>query len=370
MNTLQARYFDGKTSRGHDVTIMLSGGKLKMVGREVSADFDARGVRRSLRIADTPRWLYLPGGGACVTRDNDAVDRWTVDRRYEQILHRWESRPGYAAVAVALVVAALWLLIDHGIPAAAQQIAQRIPVGAEEALGREALAGLEQFALKPSTLPAARQDEYRRKFAAMAKAGGETTPYRLEFRASPVFGANAFALPSGIIVMTDELVRSAHHEQEVLGVLAHELGHVRHRHSMRHLLESSAIALVIAGVTGDVASATAFAAAAPALLLNARFSREFEREADRYAIDMMRKSGEDPRYLARVLSRLEEEHGGKRERIPTFLSSHPETDERKALAESAAAGRKELADDPLMVKEAAQEKEKSRKCRKDPETCQ
>src|SRR5688572_16308806 len=97
MNTLQARYFDGKTSRAHDVTAMLTSRKPAVDGREVRAEFDARGVRRSLRIADTPRWLYLPGGGACVTRDNDGVDRWTVDRRYEQILHRWETRPGYAA---------------------------------------------------------------------------------------------------------------------------------------------------------------------------------------------------------------------------------------------------------------------------------
>ena len=369
MNTLKARYFDGKTSRGHDVTVMLSSGKLTVVGREVSAEFDARGVRRSLRIADTPRWLYLPGGGACVTGDNQVVDRWTVDRRYEQILHRWESRPGYAAFAVVLVVAALWLLIDRGIPAAAEQIAERIPVGAEETLGRESLEGLENFALKPTTLPAVRQEEYRRKLAAMVKAGNQAVPYRLEFRASPLFGPNAFALPSGIIVMTDELVKSAHHEQEVLGVLAHELGHVRHRHSMRHLLESSAIALVIAGVTGDVASATSFAAAAPALLLNAKFSREFEREADRYAIDLMRKGGLDPRYLGRILDRLEEEHGGgQRGTRPTVLSSHPATDERKALAEAAAGG-KELVDDPLMVKEAAQEKERHQKCKKEPEAC-
>jgi Zn-dependent protease with chaperone function len=369
MNTLKARYFDGKTSRGHDVTVMLTSGKLAVVGHAVMAEFDARGVRRSLRIADTPRWLYLPGGGACVTGDNEAVDRWTMDRRYERILHRWESRAGYAAFAVALVVAALWLLIDRGIPAAAEHIAERIPVGAEETLGRESLAGLQNFALKPTTLPAVRQEEYRRKLAAMAKAANQAVPYRLEFRASPVFGPNAFALPSGIIVMTDELVKSAHHEQEVLGVLAHELGHVRHRHSMRHLLESSAIALVIAGVTGDVASATSFAAAAPALLLNAKFSREFEHEADRYAIDLMRKGGLDPRYLARILDRLEQEHGGKRGTIPTFLSSHPATDERKALAESAAAGSKELVDDPLMVKEAAEEKEKRRKCKKEPNAC-
>jgi Zn-dependent protease with chaperone function len=362
MNTLKARYFDGHTSRGHDVTVMLTSGTLKLVGREVSAEFDARGVRRSLRIANTPRWLYLPGGGACSTYDNDAVDRWTVDRRYEQILHRWESRPAYAVVSVVLVIAALWLLVDRGIPAGAELIAGSIPVGAEDTLGRETLAGLEQFAVKPSTLPPARQESYRRKFEAMTRAG-EKTPYRLEFRASPLVGPNAFALPSGIIVMTDELVKSARHEQEVLGVLAHELGHVRHRHAMRHLLESSAIALVVMGVTGDVASAASLAASAPALLLNAKFSREFEREADRYAIELMRRNGLDPRYLARILARLEGEHRPRGGSIPTFLSSHPATEERKALADAAAAGARELEDDPKMVEEAELYKKQQREKR-------
>ena len=64
---------------------MLAAGRLKVVGRDFTGEYDVRGVRRSLRIANTPRWLYLPGGGACVTADNDAVDRMTVARRYERV---------------------------------------------------------------------------------------------------------------------------------------------------------------------------------------------------------------------------------------------------------------------------------------------
>ena len=218
--------------------VMLAAGRLKVVGRDFTGEYDVRGVRRSLRIANTPRWLYLPGGGACVTADNDAVDRMTVARRYERVLHRWESRPSLAAVAVAFVAAALWWMVDRGIPAGAALIAQQIPPAAEDPLGREALAGLDRVALRPSTLPLATQKRLGERFAAACRAAGDATPYRLEFRASPALGPNAFALPSGIIVMTDELVRLARNDQEVLGVLAHELGHVRHRHVMRRLLRS------------------------------------------------------------------------------------------------------------------------------------
>ncbi|HJS38919.1 MAG TPA: M48 family metalloprotease, partial [Burkholderiales bacterium] len=283
-----------------------------------------------LRVADTPRWLYLPGGGALVTGDNDAVDRMTRLARYERLLHRWESRPAYALAAVALVAVAVWLLVTRAVPAVVEEVAQRIPVETEAVLGRETLESMDEHIFKPSTLSAARQDSLRGKLERMAGAPGEAVPYRLEFRASPVLGANALALPSGIVVMTDELVRKSKNDQEVLGVLAHELGHVQHRHTMRHLLESSAIALIIAAITGDVASATSLAAAAPTVLLQLKYSRDAEREADRYAIDLMRKVGYDPRHFTALLARIEPP---KRVRafMPGFLSSHPATEERLAL---------------------------------------
>jgi Zn-dependent protease with chaperone function len=332
VSVLQATYFDGKDSRRHPVSVVVSAGKVKVVGHDVQAEFDARLVRRSLRVANTPRWLYLPGGGACVTDDNDAVDRMMRVGRYERTLNLWESRPSYAVFSIALVAATLWLLVTKVVPVAVEQIAERIPVEAESALGRETLSGMEKYLLKPSELPQARQVELRTAFGKMARASGETTPYRLEFRASPVIGPNAFALPSGIIVMTDEMVQAAQDDAEVLGVLAHELGHVRHRHTMRRLLESSVTALIIAAVTGDVASATALAAAAPTVLLQMKYSRDNEREADRYAIAMMRASGYDPRRLATLLKRIEADMPEGAKAIPDFLSSHPPTEEREALA--------------------------------------
>jgi hypothetical protein len=256
------------------VSVIIGGGTLKVVGREINETFDAKGVRRSLRVANTPRWLYLPGGGACVTMDNDAVDRMTRTRTYERVLHLLESRPAFAACAIALVVAAVWLLVDHGVPRGVDAIATRIPIATEAALGRQTLAGLEQHFLAPSQLTASRQTALRGKFDAMVSTARDATPYRLEFRASPMVGPNAFALPSGIIVMTDELVKVSNNDLEVLGVLAHELGHVHHRHTLRRLLQGSATALIIAGLTGDVASATSLAAAAPALLLQTEVRRD------------------------------------------------------------------------------------------------
>lgn len=334
MSVVEADYFDGENSRRQRVSIVIARGKIKIVGATLEQELDARLVRRSLRIANTPRWLYLPGGGACVTSDNAAVDRMTREHRYERVLHNWESRPRYAALAVALVLGMLWLFINRGVPVVAEAVADRVPVEAEAALGRESLRTLDERLMQPSELPDGRREALAAKFGAMARAAGESERYSLEFRKSFI-GPNAFALPSGIIVVTDDLVRISRSDEEVLGVLAHELGHVRHRHTMRALLEGSATALLIAAVTGDVATTTSLAAAAPAVLLQTKYSRDNEREADRFAIDMMRKTGISPRSLSTILVRMEHSSPSG-PRMPGFLSTHPATPEREALALAAA----------------------------------
>lgn len=333
MSVIEAVYFDGKTSSRRPVTLLVGGGTIKVVGEDVDVEFDARLVRRSLRIGDTPRWLYLPGGGACVTSDNAAIDRITRDMRYEKLLHRWESQPRYATAAVLLVFAMLWLLVDRGVPAAVERIAANMPFEAEATLGHQTLKSLDERFLQPSGLSASRQAELRGKFATLAAQAGNTTPYRLEFRRSFI-GANAFALPAGIIVVTDALIDLARADDEILGVLAHELGHVRGRHTLRRLLEGSATALIIAGVTGDIASTTSLAAAAPALLLQTRYSRDNEREADAFAVQAIKSAHMDPAHFARILVRLEAT-ARRGPGIPSFISTHPDTAERAALARAA-----------------------------------
>ena len=333
MTPVAAGYFDGKSSTRHEVSVLIGGGKVKLIGRDVSLEFDARRVRVAPRLASTPRWLYLPGGGACVILDNDAVDRFAREKQFTRLLNRLEARPAYAVAAVALVVALVWLLVDRGLPPVVAYVAEKIPRSAETSLGEKTLDALGHDWLQPSALPPQRVESLRAKFEALSKAAGDVGPLRLEFRASPVIGPNAFALPSGIIVVTDELVKLAVNDEEVLAVLAHEIGHVRYRHTMRQLLQGSATALVIAGVTGDIASTTSLAASAPALLLQTKYSRDYEREADAFAIALLQKTGIGPEHFSAILGRLEATTREKRRvGLPTFLSSHPPTEERERAA--------------------------------------
>ena len=285
-------------------------------------------LRVASRVGNTLRAIYLPDGGKCETPHNDAVDAILSRRgesRFHGWLHRLESRARYAILFLALSVALVWGGIQFGIPVLAEKAAFALPAGMEQELGTHTLDALDRLAFASSGLSVFEQDRLRQMFAEVAGDLDAEDGYRLEFRSSEKLGANAFALPSGIIVITDDLVRLAVHEQELVAVFAHELGHVVNRHALRSVLQDSAAALLVATLVGDVVSVTSLAAALPTLLLQARYSRAFEIEADRFALDYLHAKGISIQRFADILGRLEDEHEGD---DLGYLSSHPATDER------------------------------------------
>lgn len=334
MSDVRALYFDGKSSDGHQVIVGLDhGGVLRVRGAGIDLGWPLEQVRVSARIGSSQRYLYFPDGSQCETGDNDSVDRLFAAREpaAARLLHRWESGLGYALAALAVTVVVAFAAIFWGLPALAKQVAFALPPATETLIGRDALAALDRFVLAPSRLPPERQAALRKLYAGMRDAGEAGPAYRLEFRSGGRIGANALALPAGIIVVTDELVVLAKDDREIEAVLAHEVGHLRQRHMLRYVLQNSAAALLVAVTVGDVTSITSLAAAAPTLLLQAKFSRDFEREADDFALAYLARRGIPLEVFAAILQRMEEKrHEGKNagKGEPNYLSSHPGTRER------------------------------------------
>ncbi len=338
MSAIQARYFDGKSSAARETSLELDAqGVLRVRGEGIDCSWPLAEVRVSDRIGASRRYLDFPDGSKCETADNDGVDRMfagqvpAASNLLPRLLHRWESGLRYALAAAAITVAAAVAAIFWGIPALAKQVAFALPASTESLLGRDALAALDHFIFKPSRLPPERQEALQKLHAAMladltaGRVGGGG--YRLELRAGGRAGANAFALPAGIIVMTDELVALSKDDRELEAVLAHEIGHLRQRHILRHVLQDSVTVLLIAVTLGDLTSLTTLAAAAPTLLLQAKFSRDFEREADDFALGHLARRGISPEVFAAILQRMEDNRPDGKD-APDFLSSHPGTRER------------------------------------------
>jgi predicted Zn-dependent protease len=152
------------------------------------------------------------------------------------------------------------------------------------------------------------------------------------FRKGGEIGPNAFALPSGVIVFTDEMIQIAEHEDELSAVLAHEIGHIVQRHGMRTLIQDSILSFVLLAMTGDVSGSSELFLGLPVLLTELAYSRKFEMEADAYAFIVLRTHGVQPARFASLMRRIENRKaavpGSASEKWINYLSTHPLTEER------------------------------------------
>lgn len=337
MTPIKAFFYDGKTSAKREVWVYVEAlDRLRVRGDDLDRSYPVSAVRIPPRIANTRRSLYFPDGSQCEIDDDDDDDNDALDsflKKYQRkgsfhrFLYHWESKLSYAIMALALTAFAVWGVASYGIPALSRQVAFNLPPSTESRLGREALRTLDQLLFSPSQLPDARKRELNALFDRMKRGIRDGKEFRIELRKSPRVGANAFALPSGIIILTDELIHLATRDEELVAVLAHEIGHVKFHHTLRHLLQNSATGLLIAAITGDIFSSTALASALPTVLLEAKYSRDFEREADWFAMEYLRAQGIASKYFADILLRLEGKPDSAND-LPNFLSSHPATEER------------------------------------------
>ena len=338
---IRALLYDGRTSDRKEVQLVIEGsGSFAQLRIDTGSGvlcIPLAKVDIGERVGATNRLLQLPGGGSLEVIDNPSFDARLaaaeVSTREARLRHL-EGRWTYALAAVLATVAATFGFVRYGIPMLAAHAVRYIPQSVDTYIGADSLQVLDRTVFRPSTLAPERQEQLRHLFAEVAAdAGSEGVHDRLEVRAGGALGANAFALPSGIVVLTDQLAQLSHNDDELRGVFAHEVGHLVNRHAMRMVVETSGSALLMVGVFGDVSGVTSLSVAAPAVLVNSAYSRDLEREADAFAFLWMKRHQVDPGRLADLLERLDKAHG---EDQRGYLASHPEVRERlRALRQPA-----------------------------------
>lgn len=328
-----AAYYDGSSSRCRAVRLSMAAGRFHVCGEGVEREGALETLRVSERLGSAPRVITFADGAHCEVHDLAGLGQLLEAGGHgESCVVRWQ----FSGRAMLLSLLALVLLILAGhewlVPWMARQAAEQVPRALVEKLSEDSLKTLDEAVLKPSLLPASRQEALARRFSALQPPDAGPFAVRFEFRSAGPLGANAFALPSGIILVTDELIASADDDEEILGVLAHEFGHVQARHGLRLMMEGSIVGLVTAWYIGDV---SAVLAGLPAALSRARYSRAFEREADDFAARMLRGNGISPARLADILERMEASRNGKPPdegrsgaSPADYFSSHPLSAER------------------------------------------
>ena len=338
MNELRATWYDGRCARGREAVLdQPAPGRLRLRAGDEVREFGAASLRLGPRLGRLPRQLWLPGEGHLELAHSTELERWLPRRGRLEAWADWlERRRAAVLVSAAALVLGVVAFFELALPWMANEVAPLVPSAMERAISRQAMALLDGGQLRPSSLPEARRDALRQRFHAITRGLPRADGLRLTFRDAPALGANAFVLPDGLVVMTDQLVGLTDDDQELLAVLAHEAGHHEHRHGMRRALESSAVVVVAGFLFGDVSGTASLSVSIPVLLLESGFSREHEREADAFAFALLSRNGISPEAFARVMARLSKQHGGSGPGPVGYLSSHPSDDERIEAARRAA----------------------------------
>jgi predicted Zn-dependent protease len=141
-------------------------------------------------------------------------------------------------------------------------------------------------------------------------------------------GVNAFASPGGFVHITRGALGLIKNEAELAAVLSHEIGHVAHKHTVDAIRKANAEKLLSEAALADRGPfLDRFANMAYDMVLEGKFDRGDELDADKYSVALTQKLGYSPGTLADFLTRLAERNKDQPERNGLF-ASHPETRER------------------------------------------
>ncbi len=307
--SFQANYYDGLSARAKPVLVS--------VGLEATPhiSFDVEGETHTFIFADcdvqarlgaAKRMIDLPNGGRLEAVDIGELEAAMPSKAsaFWRGMHYLENHLGWVLVALIGTVLAGWLFLQFGVPKLAEYVAKATPPSMEKKVGEQALQALDSQIgyFSPSKTDPARKASIEAALKHLCDSVHDCPQYQLEFRDGGMIGANAFALPGGYMVVTDQIITLSKNDTEIVAVLAHELGHVKQRHAFRQSLQGVLSGLILAAITGDVSS---IGSGLPAVLMQMKYSREHETEADMYSLNAMQKACLPPKAFADILQRLE-----------------------------------------------------------------
>lgn len=354
--TATARWFDGAGNRPHEVRVRLSRNHFEFMPwpprpqsssstppseAELAASRPSmpglrRYARKALQVGEwwrgRPTPVGLPDGGTVWLPADSAMGRVLGGQSLMSlVIGSWSLA---ACALVALIALVVWF-DRQGVGLLARAALPLIPTQLDGAVGKRVEEQLAATWLKPSQLPAQRQQAIRARFADIAGRVFPGVALDVRFaRQGDRPGFNAMALPNGTLFVFDGLAELLS-EDELIAVLGHEAGHVKHRHAMRHLVQGAGLLSVAGVVMGDFSSVAAGTLASVQTL---RYSRDAERESDAEAQRLiLREHLPNETLVGAWLKVLEQmRRDGRVDSGTAWLSIHPPIGERIESARRAA----------------------------------
>ncbi len=136
---------------------------------------------------------------------------------------------------------------------------------------------------------------------------------------------NAFALPNGHLIVYTGLIKNADNEEELAGVICHEIGHIELNHVMKKLLKEVGISVLVSMTSGN--GGTEIIKETSKILSSSAFDRQLEKDADLKAVDYLISAKLNPESFANFLYKLSDKEDETTKYL-TWISTHPDSKER------------------------------------------
>lgn len=307
MNSISVVFYDGVVSKPHQA--QLSAVDMNSILISYREQNDLR--KKTFKLQQMNFIGALGKKCPVIELNNDArIEFQTIDipewvpipqKEFQQKIWKLERTPALILFSVVFVVALGFSTLKWGIPFASKVVAFQLPANTLQNIGQKAEDYIVNDWTGPSKLVQGQQAQIKQEYLSKIAEG---RPAKIIFRDGGRIGANALALPNNTIIVTDQLVEMAHSDQEILGVLAHEQGHLVERHSLQQALSSLGFSILLVAVTGDSGD---LMTSLPVAILGAKYSRQFEQQADLYALKLMDKKHIEVSHFANFLQRMEDE---------------------------------------------------------------
>jgi Zn-dependent protease with chaperone function len=337
------RYYDGHSAQPHAVDIRPAGSHLQIVSPAGAsmASWNLDSIVLPDFMNPPYSLIHLQKGGQDTGERLTVMDGAAHERLAPLLLGVRANARRTSLNKWLRVCAAVWLLgllLWWGFPYATDAVVSLVPVDAEIALGEDVRdqvgamlarknAGKVLHCGNPAGMAAL--DALTERLSHV-----DESPYPMSVSVINSGIVNAFAAPGGAILVTSGLLEETESPEELAGILAHEMGHVRERHGLRSMAGVYGLQLLgllfsgnSKGVFGDTAQGLAL------YMTTSSWSRDFERAADAHAFTLLRKAGLNTQGLSTFFERLEKDAEKDKNLFPALamLSSHPATAARIAM---------------------------------------
>lgn len=333
MSTL-AKFFAAQSSQYQEVTLDVESQQLIVSGEHVNQRVSLDNLVITPPMANLPQEIKLPCGGLLVLPKGSELSQ--LNSRHGGVIDWLEKNKFACLLALLLVPLCFYGIVTKGIPTLAKELTPMVPMSVKQSIDRQVMYVFDELMLKPSELDENTQQHWQQLWQkSLEQLDLQQNSYQVLFRQSPSMGANAFALPGGTIVVTDELLKLLkNNEDAVMAVVFHEIGHVEHQHGMQLIAESLATTVLMTYIFGDMEGIAELYSGSFTSIVQNQFSQQLEKEADSYAVKQLQAFDIPTSALADALLAISADHE-KLDKLQQYLSSHPSVESRVKFAQQA-----------------------------------